>query len=95
MKRVEQKEQYATILSLTGYGESLFVNDNKDPRKRLVEMLHAISSKSNKEIVLQEMGQETGCIRMIICTIAFGMRVNCKGVQGIILLSPSIITYIQ
>ena len=51
----------------------------------LIEMLHALSSKSNKEVVLQEMAQETGCIRELICTIAFGMA----GVQRIIHLGPS------
>ncbi|XP_073253397.1 uncharacterized protein [Porites lutea] len=60
-------------------------------------MLHALSSKSIKEVVLEEMGQETGCIRVLICTIAFGMGVNCKGVQRIIHLGPSksVEAYIQ
>lgn len=60
-------------------------------------MLHALSSKPNKEVVLQEMGQETGCIRVLICTIAFRMGVNCKGVQRIIHLGPSksVESYIQ
>ena len=43
------------------------------------------------------MGQETGCIQVPICTIAFGMGVNCKGVQRIIHLGPSksVEAYIQ
>lgn len=78
-------------------GDSIFANDNKDPRNRVVEMLHALSSKSMKEVVLEEMGQETGCIRVLICTIAFGMGVNCKGVQRVIHLRPSksVEAYIQ
>ena len=78
-------------------GDSIFANDSKVPRKQLTEMLHALSSKSNKEVVLQEMAQETGCIRVLICTIAFGMGVNCKGVQRIIHLGPSksVEAYIQ
>lgn len=60
-------------------------------------MLHTLSSKSNKEVVLQEMAQETGYIRVLICTISFGMGVNCKGVQRIIHLGPpkSVEAYIQ
>ena len=78
-------------------GDSIFANDSKNPRKRVVEMMHALSSKSVKEAVLEEMGQETGCIRVLICTIAFGMGVNCKGVQRIIHLGPSksVEAYIQ
>ena len=92
-------KQCSTLYSLFSkeMGESLFADDNKDPRKRLIEMLHALSSKANKEVVLNEMGQETGCIRVLICTIAFGMGVNCKGVQRIIHLGPSksVEAYIQ
>ena len=78
-------------------GDSIFANDSKDPRKRLIEMLHALSSKSNKEVVLQEMRQETGCIQVLICTIAFGIGVNYKEVQRIIHLGPSksVEAYIQ
>ena len=68
-------KQCSTLYSLftQEMGDSLFANDSKDPRKRLIEMLHALSSKSIEEVVLQEMGQKTGCIRILICTIAFGM----------------------
>ena len=84
-------KQCSTLYSLFAQemGDSIFANDSKDPRTRLIEMLRALSSKSIKEVVLQEMGQETGCIRVLICTIAFGMGVNCKGVQRIIHLGPS------
>ena len=92
-------KQCSTLYSLfmQEMGDSIFANDSKDPRKRLIEMLHALSSKSNKEVVLREMAQETGCIRVLICTIAFGMGVNCKGVQRIIHLGPSksVEAYIQ
>ena len=92
-------KQCSTLYSLFAQemGDSIFANDNKDPRNRVVEMLHALSSKSIKEVVLEEMGQETGCIRVLICTIAFGMGVNCKGVQRIIHLGPSksVEAYIQ
>ena len=56
----------------------IFADASEDPKKRLVEMLHALSSKANKEVVLNEMAQEGGCIRVLICTIAFGMGVNCE-----------------
>ena len=60
-------------------------------------MLHALSSKSIKDVVLQEMRKEGGCIRVLICTIAFGMGVNCKCVKRVIHFGPSksIEAYIQ
>lgn len=92
-------KQCSTLYSLfvQEMGDLIFATDSKDPRQRLIEMLHALSSKSNKEVVLQEMGQEAGCIRVLICTIAFGMGVNCKGVQRVIHLGPSksVEAYIQ
>ena len=80
---------------------SLFVrelgSETGDPKKRLVEMLHSLSSKSVKQVVLEEMGKENGCIKVLICTIAFGMGVNCKGVNRVIHFGPSksIEAYIQ
>ena len=60
-------------------------------------MLHALSSKSIKDVVLQEMRKEGGCIRVLICTIAFGMGVNCKCVKRVIHFGPSksVEAYIQ
>lgn len=74
-----------------------FLCDETDPRKRLVEMLHSLSPKSMKEIVLQEMGNVNGYIKVLICTIAFGMGVNCKAVNTIIHFGPSksVEAYIQ
>ena len=70
-------------------GDAIFVDEHKDIRERYAEMLHALSSKSIKDVVLQEMRKEGGCIRVLICTIAFGMGVNCKGVKRVIHFGPS------
>ena len=43
------------------------------PRNRTVEMYHAGTAKSVKDHVLQNMTKDTGHIRVLICTIAFGM----------------------
>lgn len=80
---------------------SLFVRELgmeiKKCKKRVVEMLHSLSSNSIKQVVLEEMGKEEGCIKVLICTIAFGMGVNCKGVNKVIHFGPSksIEAYIQ
>lgn len=92
-------KQCSTLYSLflREMGKGIFADDSEDPRKRLVEMLHALSSKENKEVVLQEMAREDGCIRVLICTIAFGMGVNCRGVKRVIHFGPSksVEAYIQ
>ena len=92
-------KQCSTLYSLFAQemGNAVFVDEHKDPRKRFVEMLHALSSKSNKDVVLQEMSKEGGCIRVLICTIAFGMGMNCKGVRRVIHFGPSksVEAYIQ
>ena len=92
-------KQCSTLYSLfvQELGDGIFVNEYKDPRERFVEMLHALSSKSNKEVVLSEMNKDDGLIRVLICTIAFGMGVNCKGVRRVIHFGPSktVEAYIQ
>ena len=84
-------KQSSTLYSLfvQELGDGIFVNECKDPRERFVEMLHALSSKSNKEVVLSEMNKDDGLIRVLICTIAFGMGVNYKGVRRVIHFGPS------
>ena len=78
-------------------GDNIYAIGKKDMRKRRVEMLHSLSSKEIKKVVLDEMGNEHGSIRVLICTIAFGMGVNCKGVHRFIHFGPSksIEAYIQ
>ena len=92
-------KQCSTLYSLVlkQLGDDVFATPERENRKRLVEMLHSISSKQNKEVVLQEMGKGNGCIRLLICTIAFGMGVNCKGVHRVIHFGPSksVEAYIQ
>ena len=92
-------KQCSTLYSLFSreMNSKIFADASEDPKKRLVEMLHALSSKANKEVVLNEMAQEGGCIRVLICTIAFGMGVNCRGVKRVIHFGPSksVEAYIQ
>lgn len=77
-------KQCSTLYSLFAreMEKGIFEDDTEDPKKRQVEKLRAVSSRANKNIVLQEkMAKYDGHIRVLICTIAFGMGVNCKGIQ--------------
>ena len=83
---------YATIRGLLG----------KDGMKSssgstLVEMLHSCTPEANKKDILESFQQDHGSVRLLIATIAFGMGVDCKGVQRIIHYGPSktIEAYIQ
>ena len=52
-------------------------------------MMHARTPDSVKETVLNSMADYNGHIRILICTIAFGMGVDAKGVKTIINFCPS------
>ena len=70
-------------------GNNLYDGLNKSPKKRLVEMFHAGNPDSVKENIYETMSTESGRVRVLISTIAFGMGVNCKGVRRIVHFGPS------
>jgi superfamily II DNA helicase RecQ len=76
---------YATIRSLMG--NNMYVGDNR--RNAIVEMLHSCTPIANKQNILESFQSENGTIRLLIATIAFGMGVDCKGVNRVIHFGPS------
>ena len=60
-------------------------------------MFHAGTPDSTKRLILENILQHDGNVRILICTIAFGMGVNCKGVYRVIHfgLSLNIELYVQ
>ena len=59
-------------------------HDNK-----LVEMLHSNTPARVKDRIVKSMSNVDGIVRILVCTIAFGMGVDCKGVKTVIHLGPS------
>lgn len=59
-------------------GPSFFWGE-RNPRNRLVEMMHSGSPVSVKDHVLSQFSDDSTCLRVLIATIAYGMGVNCKG----------------
>ncbi|XP_078360026.1 putative ATP-dependent DNA helicase RecS [Oculina patagonica] len=57
-------------------------------RERLVEMYHSRIDDENKDEILKSFSSETGCIRVLIATIAYGMGIDCKGVKDVIHYGP-------
>lgn len=87
---------YATIKGLLG--DHFFAEQsNKNPRHVLLDMLHSCTPKSNKDSILRSFQELTGCVRVLVATIAFGMGVDCKGVHTTIHFGPpkNIEAYIQ
>lgn len=70
-------------------GENIYVDESHNPRKRLVEMFHSRSDELNKDEILKSMGDDNGCIRILIATIAYGMGIDCKDVKTVIHYGPS------
>ena len=69
-------------------GTSLY-DGERSPKNRLVEMMHSGSPVSVKNHVLDQFGDNSKSLRILIATIAYGMGVNCKGVTRVIHFGPS------
>ena len=59
------------------------------PKSRIVEMYHAGTPASVKDHNPKSMALDEGNVRVLICTVAFGMGVNCKKVRRVIHFGPS------
>ncbi|CAB4043587.1 Hypothetical predicted protein, partial [Paramuricea clavata] len=70
-------------------GSINFLKDSSDYENCLVQMFHAGSPDSVKTHVVKEMTKFNSHLRLLICTIAFGMGINCKGVYRSIHFGPS------
>ena len=84
--------QCSTLFSLFSaiLGSKIYMHHDKpNPKERLLEMMHARTPESVKETILNSMAHHNGHIRILICTIAFGMGVDAKGVRNIINFGPS------
>ena len=70
-------------------GESLYVNCDGNCRQGLVDMYHAGTPALVKEHIQESLNNENGCIRILACTVAFRMGVNCQGVNRVIHFGPA------
>ena len=69
-------------------GAALY-DGERSPKNRLVEMMHSGSPASVKNHVLDQFGDDSKSLRILIATIVYGMGVNCKGVTRLIHFGPS------
>lgn len=56
-------------------GEHLYVDGNESPKNCMVQMFHAGTPDSAKSLILEDISRFDGHIRILVCTIAFGVWV--------------------
>ena len=69
-------------------GDALYASEGVEPNTRLVEMYHAGTPESVKTYVINEIGKYGSQLRLIICTVAFGMGIDCKDMYRSIHFGP-------
>lgn len=64
---------------------------------RLVDMYTSVTTPDVKEQIQKQMQQRDSCLRVLICTNAFGMGIDCKEVHSVIHWGPpgDIEAYVQ
>ena len=69
-------------------GKRIYAKEHATSDQCLVQMFHAGSPDSVKNHVVKEMTHEKSVLRVLICTIAFGMGIDCKDVCRSIHFGP-------
>ena len=65
-------------------GTKFSIGDLDLPGNRLVDMFVQVTDRSTKEIILKQMTSRESTLRVLICSVAFGMGVDVKGVERVI-----------
>ena len=65
-------------------GDQIYLDGRKLLKNCLVEMFHAGTPDSVKEHILSNITSQEGHIRILICTIAFGMGVDCQYITRVV-----------
>eukprot|EP00794_Sanderia_malayensis_P001819 gene1819-2042_t len=60
-------------------GDDIYAEKIRKPSMRIIEMFHAGSADSVKKHILTELKKEDSRLQIIVCTIAFGMGIDCVG----------------
>lgn len=87
----QTRKQCALLYSLfqESLGNDFYLNGQPNPKERLMDMFHAGTPVSVKKHIQSNIAEIGGHIRVIACTVAFGMGVNCKEVHQVIHFGPS------
>eukprot|EP00112_Aurelia_sp_Birch-Aquarium-sp1_P008878 Seg199.13 transcript_id=Seg199.13/GoldUCD/mRNA.D3Y31 product="putative ATP-dependent RNA helicase R290" protein_id=Seg199.13/GoldUCD/D3Y31 len=87
----QTRKQCSIVYSLFSVllGEDIFSEHSTSQKDALVHMFHAGSPQSVKDHVVHEMSIMNSHLRVLVCTIAFGMGIDCKAVHQSIHFGPS------
>ena len=79
----QTRKQCATIFNVicSELEDKVYVNCKPNPRLRIVDMFHGGTPDSVKKHIVSQLSIPDSCLRVVICTIAFGMGVNCSSVN--------------
>ena len=79
----QTRNQCATIYNAfnSDLGNNIYQNCEANPRFRLVDMFHGGTPESIKKHIVAQLAIPDSCLRVVICTVAFGMGVNCSNVN--------------
>ena len=87
-----KKEQCCELFELfrSALGSKRYVNGEfGDYRTRMYAMFHSKTTQPVKDSVLASFLDPHGHVRVVFCTVAFGMGIDVKGVNTVIHIGPS------
>ena len=70
-------------------GNAMYTNLTMEARNAMVEMFHSGTPESSKQHILNSVSLPDGYVRVLICTIAFGMGIDIKEARKVIHFGPS------
>ena len=70
--------------------ENVYRNEIESLENCIIQMFHAGTPDSVKALIMEGIGKADGFIQVLVCTVAFGMGIDCKEVYSIIHFDPSI-----
>ncbi len=87
----QARKQCAILYNLfhAALGKEMYVNGILRNNQSFVQMFHRGSPESVKLHVVKEMTQKESHLRVLICTISFGMGIDCKNVYRSMHFGPS------
>ena len=80
-----------------GYDQNKYFRNRGFAKDCLVQMYYSGAPKLTKDLILENISEANGHIRILICTIAFGMGINFKCVHRVIHFGPlvDVESYVQ
>ena len=79
----QTRNQSATIYNAfcSQLEDKIYKNSEPNPRLRLVEVFHGGTPEAVKKHVVAQLTIPDSCLRVVICTVAFSMGIDCSNVN--------------